>query len=112
VDEETRRARIASNESVFRQLNEKIEGLNEAFGPMAGSMTAICECGDPHCVEQIDVELELYERVRADPTLFIVATGHDIEDVEDIVANHEGFDVVCKHKGAGKTVAEATDPRR
>jgi hypothetical protein len=111
MNEETRRARIAANESVFRQVNEKIEDLNEAFGDLTGTMIAICECGDPTCVEQLEVELGLYEGVRSDPTLFIVATGHDIEDVEDIVASHTGFDVVCKHKGAGEIVAKATDPR-
>ena len=111
MDEETRRARIAANEAVFRQVNEKIEALNESFGPLAGSMTVICECGDPTCAEQLDVDVDLYERVRSDPTLFIVATGHDIEDVEEITSSHDGFDVVCKNKGAGRTVAETTDPR-
>jgi len=31
--------------------------------------------------------------------------------VEDIVSRHEGFDIVCKHKGTGESVAIATDPR-
>jgi hypothetical protein len=111
MDEEIRRARIAANEAVFRQVNEKIESLNESFGPLAGSMTVICECGDPACVEQLQVEVALYERVRSDPTLFIVATGHDIDDVEEITSSHDGFDIVCKNKGTGRDVAEATDPR-
>jgi hypothetical protein len=112
MDEELRRARIAANESVFRHINEKIEDYNAAFGALAGSMTAVCECGDPTCTQLLNVEIDLYERVRSDPTLFIVATGHVIEDVEDVMSSHDGFDIVCKHEGAGRDVAEATDPRR
>src|SRR4051812_17497108 len=60
-DEEARRARIAANEATFRSVNEKIETLNESFGPLAESMVAICECGDANCVEQITVSTALYE---------------------------------------------------
>jgi hypothetical protein len=111
VDEETRRARIAANESVFRSLNEKIEDLNRAFSLATESMSIVCECGDMNCVEQLDVDLATYEHVRSDPTWFVIAPGHEIADVEDIVARHDTFDIVCKHKGAGETVATHTDPR-
>jgi len=111
VDEEERRLRVAANESVFRALNEKIEGINRAFSTATDSMSVVCECGDIYCAEQIELDLATYEHVRSDPTWFVIVTGHEVPDVEDIVSRHEGFEIVCKHKGAGETVAIATDPR-
>ncbi len=64
-----------------------------------------------NCTEQIDIDLATYEQVRSDPTWFVIVPGHEVADVEEIVARHDGFDVVAKHKGAGEAVAVATDPR-
>ena len=111
MDEEARRARIAANESVFRSLNEKIEDVARGFSVAPESMSIVCECGDINCAEQLEVDLATYEHVRSDPTWFVIVPGHEVSDVEDIVARHDGFDIVCKHKGAGEIVATATDPR-
>jgi hypothetical protein len=113
-DEGQRRARIAANEALYRSVNEQLEALNQVLTSVAddGSMVIICECRDVQCAEQIEVTVEMYESVRADPTLFIIVPGHEINDVEDIVAHHESFDIVCKHKGEGARVARDTDPRR
>jgi hypothetical protein len=113
-DEEQRRARIAANEALYRSVNEQLEALNQVLTRAAGdeSMVVICECGDVQCADQIEVTVDTYESVRADPTLFIIVPGHEIDDVEDIVAHHESFDIVCKHKGEGARVARDTDPRR
>ena len=46
-----------------------------------------------------------------EPTYFIVAPGHSIEDVEEIVEQRDTYDVVSKNKGLGKAVAQLTDPR-
>jgi hypothetical protein len=106
-----RRKRIAGNESIFRALNEKIEDMSGAFSMATETMSIVCECGDIYCAEQIELDLATYEHLRSDPTWFVIVPGHEIPDVEDIVSRHEGFDIVCKHKGAGEAVAIATDPR-
>jgi hypothetical protein len=111
MNEEERRKRIATNESLFRTVNEKIEDISLTFGAVTESMSVVCECGDLQCAEQLEVGLSDYEQVRSDPTWFVVAPGHEISDVEEIVAHHDGFDVVCKRKGGGEAVAIATDPR-
>jgi hypothetical protein len=94
-------------------VNEQVEELSRALGQAVGddSLVIVCECGDLGCAEQITIPIDVYEDVRSDPTLFIIVPGHDIPDVEDIVTCHDGFEVVCKHKGSGETVARATDPR-
>jgi hypothetical protein len=111
LDEEARRTRIAKNEGIFRSVNENIEDINRGFSLATQNMTAVCECGDLNCAEQLQIDLATYEQVRSDPTWFVVVPGHEVADVEDIVAHHEGFDIVSKHKGAGEAVAIVTDPR-
>jgi len=107
-----RKARIASNEALFRAVNEKIENMNAAFASVVETFTVVCECGDNGCVEQIDVAVEDYERARKDPTLFIVVPGHEIPDVEDVIGRSENFVLVKKKEdGISKKIAAETDPR-
>jgi hypothetical protein len=106
-----REHRVGENEALYRSINERIEDLNEAFGTLSGAMTVICECGDGACAEQIELDVPTYERVRADPTHFIVRPGHDIPDVEETVEKHERYWIVEKHSGEPERVAVETDPR-
>lgn len=109
---ENREARIAANEAVFRMVNEKIEDVNVAFATISDSFTIVCECGDIGCDRQLDVRTRAYEDVRADPTLFLVVPGHEIADVEDVVAHYDGYDVVRKRSGGrAAAIVAATDPR-
>jgi len=109
--DDERRARIASNEALFRAVNERIEGMNAAFATVSDTFAVVCECGDSGCVEQIEVPVQEYERVRKDAALFVIVPGHEIPDVEDIVGDGDGFLVVEKKGGAGLDVAIETDPR-
>jgi hypothetical protein len=105
VDE--RAERIGRNEDLFRKVNDQIEGVNEGFGTITGTMSLLCECGRLDCIEQIDVTLEEYRELRADPTHFAVKPGHEIPDVENIVDRRPGYDVVAKR--AGDPARLATD---
>ena len=109
VDERTRR--VGLNEAVFRTVNERLEGLNQTFGPVTGRMELVCECADPSCAQMISLTEAEYESVRAEPDLFAVVPGHVAEDVERVVRGREGYDVVRKHPGKASRIAEATDPR-
>ena len=105
------RARIGANEALFRQVNERLESLNETFATLTDTFEIACECGDSACLEQLTVPQELYERVRSDATLFFVVPGHEAPDVERVVERHAGFDIVSKHGGLPQRIAEETDPR-
>jgi hypothetical protein len=109
MDERARR--IGENEILYRTVNEKIEDLNAAFGTLTETMTVVCECGDASCVEQIDLDVAAYERVRADPTLFVTVPGHVEPDVESVVERGEGFEVVRKDAGEAAAFAAEHDPR-
>lgn len=105
-----RARRIGANEVLFREVNERIEDLNETFGVRPSAMTVVCECGDPQCLERIDVPIDEYETVRADPTHFLVAPGHVIPDVEDVVETGDGYEVVEKHEGGPAEYAAERAP--
>jgi hypothetical protein len=109
MDERARR--IGENEALYRSVNERIEDLNEAFGMVSESMTVVCECGKLECTQQIELEIPVFERVRADSALFIVVPGHELPDVEHVVERTETFNVVRKEPGGPAQLADELDER-
>ena len=103
---DARAERIGRNEDLFRKVNDQIEGVNEAFGMITGTMSILCECGKLACIEQIELTLDAYRELRADPTRFAVKPGHEEPDVERVVERHEGYFVVQKDEGDPARLAE------
>jgi hypothetical protein len=103
---DARAERIGRNEDLFRKVNDQIEGMNEAFGTITGTMSILCECRRLECVEQIDLTVDEYRELRADPRRFAVKPGHELPDVERVVARHEGYLVVEKAEGDAAQLAE------
>jgi hypothetical protein len=106
-----REARIGLNEAVFREVNERIEGLAETFGVTDQPLDLVCECGDAGCTERISMSHAEYEELRSDGQLFAVYPGHETGDVERVLARRDGYDVVVKTEGTPERIAELTDPR-
>jgi len=94
-----RAERIGRNEDLFRKVNDQIEGVNEAFGTITGTMSILCECGKLACIEQIGLTVDEYRELRAEPTHFAVKPGHEIRDVEEIIDRRNGYFVVAKAEG-------------
>lgn len=109
MDERARR--LGANEIVFRAVNERIEGMNAGFATRSPILSAVCECGLASCAEQFDIEVVVYERVRADPRWFIVLPEHELPEIEKIVERHDGFNVIEKLPGGPGELAERHDPR-
>ena len=87
-----RRRRFASNEALYRSVNERIEGVSRTFAPaLDETLHVICECGRIDCVQEIEISVGDYERVRSEPTFFIVVPGHETADVEVVVEQHESY---------------------
>ena len=107
-----RATRMGKNEALFRQVNERIEQLNQSLATLTDTFEVVCECSDSGCVTQISIASDAYERVRIDATLFIVAPGHENSEVEDIIETQSVYHVVRKHAGLPARIAEKTDPRR
>ena len=109
MDERARR--IGANEALYRSVNEKIESLNAAFGPITETMSVVCECGDASCADQIELSIADYERIRSVSTLFIIRPGHEIPDVEAVVEENDEFHVVKKVEGDAAELARELDAR-
>ena len=105
-----RQRRIAENESLFRDVNERVEDTAERF--MLGDDMAqefLCECGDTRCTERITLTLREYGAVRANARQFAIVPGHDVPEVERVVASSDRYDVVEK-VGVGAEIAEQRQP--
>ena len=104
---DTARARAGRNQSMFREVNERIEELS---GRWAAPPQFVCECENTRCAETVTLSVEEYERVRSDPGCFFVAPGHNLEEVEETVWETDEF-VVVRKLGVGYAIAVRFDPR-
>ncbi len=80
------------NRSLFREVNERIREVNEAFGLGPSSYELICECAHGDCMQRLQIPGEVYEKVRATADRYLVAAGHERED--RIVAGAGDYSVV------------------
>ncbi len=109
-DQQEREVRAARNQSMFRQVNEKLARLNEAVGALRDEYVIGCECADTTCIRTLEITADDYEAVRKEPNTFAVLPGHIYSDVEVVVRETENYVVVRKIAAAAE-VAEALDPR-
>ena len=107
-----RQVRAARNQALFREVNERVEKLNDAFSMLLPVGDFVCECADETCTKRIGVTLPEYEAVRSDGNLFLIAPddAHYVADVERVVEKHERFWVVEKFEHGGR-VAARLNPR-
>jgi hypothetical protein len=117
-DLDARRVRAARNQSLLREVNERIEelaagGPSSAFEDLRLSRTLdlACECMDDTCTERITMTISEYEEIRSGSNAFFVRPGHEAPEIEVRAREGAGYIVVTKI-GAGARVAEQLDPRK
>ena len=96
-----REERLAENEILFRNVNERIKELQSDQWHLE-QIDFMCECADESCTQVVRLPAKEYERIRS--------PGHEVADVEDVVERHDGYLVVEKHEQTEQQVA-AADPR-
>jgi hypothetical protein len=101
--------RIAQTESLFRDVNERIAETADRFESTAANF--VCECADASCTQRVDVSLQEYEHVRADPATFVLAPGHEITEVERVVAERGSYRIVEKVERVVRAHVVRLDPR-
>lgn len=99
--------RVGVNESVFRDVNERI---NELGHQHLAETEFVCECADKACTERLILASAEYEAVRAQPDRFFLVPGHQRLVAERVVEQHDRYFVVEK-LGEAAEIAEETDPR-
>jgi hypothetical protein len=108
VSEDAER-RLASNEDMFRDVNEGIQRGQWPGDPEA-PIGFRCECARLGCNQLVALTLGEYEAVRANPRRFVIIRGHDLPEVEVVVEDHDDYAVVEKVGAAGDEAA-LQDPR-
>ena len=105
-----RETRRGLNEAIFREINERLEGLVDRLEfDKDEPIDFICECRRTTCTERISMSRAEYEAVRSDDTHFAVARGHAEPDIERVISTHPGYEVVAK---AGPAAEIARDLSR
>ena len=104
-----RERRLALNQAIFREVNERVRGIYEAFD-LTGRLDLMCDCGSPSCTSKITMPSSDYEQVRADPLQFAIVPGHQNHAVERVIA-HEKTYMLVRKRGDSAVLAAETDPR-
>jgi hypothetical protein len=110
---DAREERLAKNEIVFRDVNERIEDMAVAQALLLRDqrdLGFLCECSNVDCTLRLRLTLTDYEQARSDPAQFVVALGHELPEIEEVAFIGDGYQVVRK-EGAAAMIAEESDPR-
>jgi hypothetical protein len=103
-----RAERLALTEAAFRIANERMAAWEDA--PADGEALYFCECSVFECREKLSLTRAQYEEVRARPEHFVVAPGHEVLEIEAVVARDGAFFVVEKPEAVMELV-RGSDPR-
>ncbi|HJP59931.1 MAG TPA: hypothetical protein VJ865_08020 [Gemmatimonadaceae bacterium] len=100
-----RRVQGARQQSLFREVNERIDELAERLLIDDSEPLYVCECMDTDCCEMIKMPSHEYRQIRLNGNLFIIAPGHEQLDVDEIVDQDRRWLIVRK-RGVGAEVAQ------
>ena len=105
-DEYSRR-RLAENELLFKELNERIDKvIKRSFGQQEHDIIVdfYCECSDETCRERVAITPAAFRRAHDDEMLFVVKKGHETPKIENIVKEADSYNVVRKFEPPPKTI--------
>ena len=109
-----RAARQARNETLHREVNERLAQIDKradaTWATDDQKFEFLCECdrGDD-CHERVRMALPAYEEVRQQDDRFAVTPGHENLEIERVVSRGDGYVVVDKIPDLEPYVAD--DPR-
>jgi len=106
---DARDKRMAENEALFREVNERMEAVAHRLGPNV-PYEFLCECANADCTFRLTLPTQVYESVRADATQFVVLPLHFTPEIEELVIENDTYWVVRKTGEAAEYV-ERLDPR-
>jgi hemin uptake protein HemP len=85
-----RAQRIVQTETFFRAVNEEIASLE--------GQVFLCECGNPACMAAITLTRDSLARLHNGKNTFVVLKGHELPDVETVIAAEDGYLIVRKEQ--------------
>lgn len=100
---------VGRNESLFREVNERIAESAERLG--ADEAEFVCECADPRCARRVEATLPEYQDVRRNGATFLLVPGHENERVEAVVEVGPDHAIVEKTQPTVARLVRKLDPR-
>jgi hypothetical protein len=110
TEDERRQRAIAANQTIFREINENLEKVNDRFRQIIPVGDFVCECANVECTARIGLTIAEYEELRSVPTHFAVRNGHVFPEAERVIEENVGYMVVEKF-GVAADYAKTHDPR-
>jgi len=94
--DEVRRDRLLKNEQVFRDDNNRRVAFERDADATDELVPFVCECGDPECIEGMEMTVDDFTSAHSAPDRFAVKPGHVFPEVERVLASHDRFWLVEK----------------
>jgi hypothetical protein len=108
---DARKERVSRNEAMYRSVNLEVERVSEELGGRPNDhLEILCECGETSCDTTLDVSRVEYDEAHQQRDRFMVAPGHEDEQIEHVVKRTPEYLVVDKF-GEAERVAEAEERR-
>jgi hypothetical protein len=101
-----RELRAAQNQMMFRSVNDRIKELGESVMNSVAAIGFACECEDTACATPIKMSLEEFAAIEVIENRFIVLSGHERLEVEDVLDRRDGYLIVAKRGAGAEFVAE------
>jgi hypothetical protein len=84
VTNDERPSEVALGQASTRDANEGLASTSLELDPSVSTLRILCECGRSDCETRLDVSQEVYRRVRQRPNRFLVAAGHEVDEVDRV----------------------------
>jgi hypothetical protein len=96
---------------MYRTVNLEVERASEEVGDgPQDRLEILCECGEDGCETTLDVTHAEYDEAHEQHDRFMVAPGHEDEQIEHVVKRKPEYLIVDKF-GDAERVAEAEERR-
>jgi hypothetical protein len=105
----TRQERLAENEVIFREVNDRIAEVSDRFE--LERVSAICECATAECTQRFELSRRDYDAVRSRSLQYVVVPGHERPDIERVIGRGAGY-LIIEKIGEGAEVAAKHDSER
>lgn len=101
--------RMAENEVVFRQNNEKIQRGFESIKTVAieekeaasyerydNPVPFYCECSDENCHKRVQLSPSRYREIHIKRNRFVIVPGHQVVSIEKVITEEKEYSIVEK----------------
>ena len=107
MTDEHRERRLAENEALAREVNERVGEVAASWYAAQEPLEFICECSLEDCDARVHLRMDEYAKVRSSPMYFALVEAHVFPEIERRVGA-VGDAVIVEKIGVGREVAEET----